>query len=100
MEIWNWIEKLLLNNKKRSIPDLRPSFSLSHKGGEIWISCIDNLGNNTELIRQKIIENEEAIKHSSRLYRVLYHLDGTDVNNRAAELIVESVVGLSSNIYI
>ncbi|MCL6604589.1 MAG: hypothetical protein K6T94_17130 [Paenibacillus sp.] len=99
MRIQIWIEKLLLKNKKRSVPDLRPSFSLPHKGGEVWISCLDNLGNDIELIKNKITKNEEAIIHPHKRLRVLYHLDGTEINDRVVKIIGENIIRMSMNIY-
>ncbi|GIO31782.1 hypothetical protein [Paenibacillus sp. USDA918EY] len=36
----------------KSVPDLRATFSLYHNGGEIWISCIDILGADMQLIKE------------------------------------------------
>jgi len=51
------------------------------------------------LIRVKISKNEEAIKHPNKRYRILYHLDGTDINISVAELIVESISEMRKNIF-
>ncbi|KGE16810.1 hypothetical protein [Paenibacillus wynnii] len=99
MRIKIWFEKLLMKKQKRSVPDLRPSFLLPHKGGEVWVSCLDNLGSDIELIMNKISKNEEAIIHPNKRSRVLYHLDGTEINDRIVEIIGENIIRMRMNIY-
>ncbi|MEC0373413.1 hypothetical protein [Paenibacillus chibensis] len=81
-----------------SVPDLRASFSLYHNGGEIWISCIDNLGTDMPLIKAKVKNNEDLMRTTNKQYRVLYHLEGTDVLYEIAEYIAESLVRTKQNI--
>ncbi|MGG3280094.1 hypothetical protein [Paenibacillus solani] len=82
----------------KSVPDLRASFSLYHNGGEVWISCIDNLGSDVQLIKEKVKKNEDLMRTTNKQYRVLYHLDGTDVIYEIADYIMESLVRTKQNI--
>lgn len=53
MGIRKWLGSKFFRQIK-SVPDLRASFPLYHNGGEIWISCIDNLGGDMQLIKEKV----------------------------------------------
>ncbi|UNK20713.1 hypothetical protein MNQ98_12155 [Paenibacillus sp. N3/727] len=85
--MWLWKRK-----KKRKTPDLRQSFLLSHRGGEIWISCIDNLDDDYSLIKEKVLRTEQLISTPTHSSYVLYHLDGTDITFETAELIIDSLI--------
>jgi hypothetical protein len=95
MRILKWV---LSKEKIRSVPDLRPSFLLYHNGGEVWISCIDNLGDDMKLIKEKIYNNELSLMIPNKHYRVLYHLDGTEVTYDVAEYMMDSLVRSRKNI--
>ncbi|OPA73673.1 hypothetical protein BVG16_26600 [Paenibacillus selenitireducens] len=97
MGIRKWIRYLFKVQSIR-VPDLRPSFLLYHNGGEVLISCIDNLGSDIKLIKEKVNNNENLMRMPNKLYRVLYHLDGTDVTNEIAEYIMESLIRSQQNI--
>ncbi|MWV44322.1 hypothetical protein GRF59_11840 [Paenibacillus sp. HJL G12] len=90
MGIRKWLGSIF-NKQIKSVPDLRPSFSLYHHGGEIWISCLDNLGSDMQLIKEKVNNNEDLMRTANKQARVLYHLDGTDVIDETAEYIMESL---------
>lgn len=51
------------------------------------------------MIKNKITKNEEAIIHPHKRLRVLYHLDGTEINDRVVEIIGENIIRMSMNIY-
>lgn len=92
-----WLRALFFK-QKTSVPDLRASFSLYHNGGKIWISCIDNLGADMLLIKEKVKNNEDLMRTTNKQYRVLYHLDGTDVIYEIAEYIAKSLIRTKQNI--
>jgi len=97
MGIRKWLG-YIFNRQIKSVPDLSASFSLYHNGGEVWISCIDNLGSDMQLIKEKVKNNEDLMRITNRQYRVLYHLDGIDVIYEIAEYIMESLIRTKPNI--
>ncbi|KOR90311.1 hypothetical protein [Paenibacillus solani] len=97
MGIRKWLGSIFFKHIK-SVPDLRTSFSLYHNGGEVWISCIDNLGKDMQLIKEKVKNNEDSMRSTNKQHRVLYHLDGTDVIYEIAEYIIESLMRTKHNI--
>ncbi|RUS47937.1 hypothetical protein [Cohnella sp. AR92] len=91
--------RAIFKKQLKSVPDLRPSFLLHHNGGEIWVSCIDNLGSDIHLIREKISNNEDLMRTKNKQFRVLYHIDGTAVTYEIAGYMTESLSRSSQNIF-
>jgi len=91
MKLWTWFERLF-RQEKRNSSDVKKSCLLSHQGGQIWILCLDNLNDNSELIKKQILDNERLISQHDRSYRVLYHLDGTEVSNDIAIVMIDSLI--------
>ncbi len=90
--------KFLFTKPKRSAPDLRQSFSIPYNDGEIWVICIDNLGDNVELIKEKILDNEKLMSRPSNSSFILYDLNETVITIEIAGLIVDSLLRLKNYI--
>lgn len=98
MVIRRWIRSIFKETRRRT-PDLRPSFSLYHNGGEVWISCIDNLGTDLELVKEKVNNNEELLMRPNKVYRVLFHIDGTEITHEIADYIINSLSRSQNHIF-
>ena len=96
-------EKLKLLNtfskaKKNIIPDLRDPFSLPYNQGEILCLILDGLGNNTELVLERIKLNEKCCIKPSTSSFVLYDIIDTEVTYEIASFLIRSLLRLEKSI--
>jgi hypothetical protein len=78
--------------------NLRESFSLPFSRGELWYSCLDNIGNDFELGIQKILYEEKNICRPSSSAFIIYHLYNTKINDKLAQVIMDSIIRSSDYI--
>lgn len=84
--------------KKNIVPDLRDPFSLPYNQGEILCLILDGLGNNAELIIERIKLNEQyCIKPSTSSF-VLYDIIDTEVTYEVAGFFISSLLRLEKSI--
>ena len=85
--------------KKREIkPHLRNPLSLTYKGGVILSLFLDNLANDTKLIQERILKNEELSNRPSMPAFVTYELIDTEISYEIAEFLIDSIMRMSKNI--
>ncbi|MDP4144927.1 MAG: hypothetical protein Q8936_10680 [Bacillota bacterium] len=71
---------------------IRKSFSIPYNRGEIWVSCLDGLGDNIEILKEKVLEDEKMICRPSTPAFVALNLNETTVSAELAAVIVDSLI--------
>ena len=70
---------------------IRESFSLPFRGGEIWCEHLDGLGSRMDAIEEKFNRDLRVLLRPSTSALVALDLQGTQLDQRAAGLIIEKL---------
>jgi hypothetical protein len=77
---------------------IRKSFSIFFNNGEIWAGNFDGLGDNFDIIRNKVLEEQEIIKRPSTPALVIFNVYGTDINYKLAEIFINSLFDVQASV--
>lgn len=85
------IEKIELGLKKKS-------FSMFFNGGEIWFEHLDSLYDQTELIKQKFMQDLLEIQRPSTSSFIAVILDESNINGEILDLIINGFSNINKQL--
>lgn len=71
---------------------IRKSHLIPYNGGEIWVSCLDGLGDNIDILKEKILVDEKIICRPSTPAFIVFNLYDTNVSTEFAHIIIDSLI--------
>lgn len=89
---------LFFKKKREIMPHLWEPLVLPYRGGEILGLFLDNLTNRTELIKERILENEKLSHRPSMSPFVLFDVTDTAITAEIADFLTESIMRMGKNI--